>query len=203
MNFDAAFKLLESNNYVVFSDTELGVLFPNEKKENITVYLSRWVKSGKLMRIRRGVYELIYPRRHSVPDLFIANKLYSPSYISMETALSRYGLIPEVAMECISITVKTSRMFKNEYGSFVYHSVQPEAFTGYRTENNNGFEVLIAEPEKAVVDYLYFKKRKGIKIDSLTDRMDIKAVKSLNRPKMNLYADRYKMSLKELFNVKP
>lgn len=202
MDFETAFKLLESRKYFVFSDAEIAAFFPEVKKENISVYLSRWEKSGKLARLRKGVYELIYPDKRVIPDLYIANKLYFPSYVSMETALSRYGLIPEIAMECVSLTAKTSRKFTNEYGSFVYHSVQPEAFNGYRTEDHGGFEILIAVPEKALVDYLYFKRRKGLKDEASLERMDMKAVKKLDKKAMERYAVAYKMNLKELFYAK-
>jgi len=202
MDFETTYKVLEGRKYFVFSDAEIAAFFPEEKKENISVYLSRWVKAGKLMRLRKGVYELAYPKRPVIPDLYISNKLYFPSYVSMETALSSYGLIPEVAMECVSITAKTSRKFTNEYGIFVYHSVQPEAFNGYRTENHGGFEILIALPEKALVDYLYFKKRKGLKGEGLLERINMKAVKKLDRKAMERYAAVYKMDLKELFHAK-
>jgi len=198
MDFETVFKLLESRKYFVFSDAEIAAFFPEVKKENISVYLSRWAKSGKLARLRKGVYELTYPNKQVIPDLYIANKLYFPSYVSMETALSRYGLIPEVAMECVSLTAKASRKFTNEYGSFVYHSIQAEAFSGYRMENHGGFEIIIAVPEKALVDYLYFKKRKGLKGEALLERMDMRAVKNLDKKAMERYAVAYKMNLKEL-----
>jgi len=202
MDFETTYRLLESRKYFVFTDAEIAAFFSEEEKGNISVYLSRWAKSGKIARIRKGIYELTYPDKKNIPDLYIANKLYYPSYISMETALSRYGLIPEVAMECVSLTVKTSRKFTNKYGSFVYHSVKPEAFTGYRTEDHNGFEILIAVPEKAFVDYLYFKRRKGLKGKALTERIDMKAVKKLDRKEMDKYAAAYKINLKELLYVK-
>ena len=201
MDFETTYRQLERRKYYVFSDSEIGVLFPKENEENISVYLYRWTKAGKIARLRKGVYELTYPARRVIPDLYIANRLYFPSYVSMETALSRYGLIQEVAMECVSITAKTSRKFTNEYGSFVYHSVQPEAFNGYRTENHGEFEVSIALPEKALVDYLYFKNRKGQKGKTLFERMDMKAVKKLDRKAMERYASVYKMNLKELLNA--
>jgi len=202
MDFKTVYRVLESRKFYVFSDAEIAAFFPEEKKENISIYLSRWAKSGRLARLRKGIYELTYPARRVIPDLYIANKLYSPSYVSMETALSRYGLIPEVAMECVSLTVKTSRNFTNEYGSFVYHSIQPEAFNGYRNENHGGFEITIASPEKALVDYFYFKKRKGVKGEALIERMNMKAVEKLQKKAMERYAGYYKMNLKELLYAK-
>jgi len=125
--------------------------------------------------------------------MYIANKLYSPSYVSLETALSDYSIIPEVAMSVTSITTKPTRRFKNKHGLFIYRAVRPEAFTGYLVRRHGTFDILIAEPEKALVDYLYFKAYRNKNYDFSEARLDKDAVSRLNKKKLKKYAELYKM----------
>lgn len=85
---------------------------------------------------------------------FIANQLVFPSYISLEYALSYHNLIPERVYQVTSITSKKTTEFENAFGVFTYHNLKPGLFFGYRgTEDENGLQVLIAEKEKALLDY--------------------------------------------------
>ena len=119
--------------------------------------LNRWRKKGLVVRMKRGLYLLNRDDRRAEPDRgFIANQLYGPSYISLEYALGIYGLIPERVSDVTSVTTKKTARFKNELGVFVYQHVKPEAFRGFRAvKGESGMTVLMAEPEKAVVDFLY------------------------------------------------
>ncbi|MFA5361871.1 MAG: hypothetical protein WC335_01300 [Candidatus Omnitrophota bacterium] len=151
-----------------------------------------------LTSLKRGLYELIYPKDSGIPDMYIANVLYSPSYVSLETALSNYSIIPEVSMAVTSITTKATRKFKNKHGLFIYHTVNPRAFNGYYIEKHGSFDIFIAEPEKALVDYFYFNK--PFKKNNLKDeRMDTRAVMKLSRKKITRYAAQYKMDLRGLY----
>lgn len=138
-----------------------------------------------------------------MPDLFLANKLYSPSYVSLETALSIYNVIPEVAMSVTSITTKPTREFKNYHGLFKYRSVKPKAFIGYRIIEENKFKIKIAEPEKALVDYIYFKLYDGNKINIEEERFDLSTLKKLKKTKLYHYAFNFNKTtyktLKEIY----
>ena len=199
MRFQEAYQKLVQEKYYVFSFEDLSAFYPQENRGNLRQYLSRWKKNGWIGHLRKGFYELRSLEGRGVPDFFIANTIYAPSYISMETALSYYSLIPEVAMAVVSITSKITRQFKNSHGLFIYRSVRPEAFRGYVIEKHQGFDVLIAEPEKALVDYLYFKTLRGVKFDRRAERLDQKKVTRLNRKKMKHYARLYHLDLKELY----
>ena len=201
MRFQEAYKELVEKKYQVFSFEDLCVFYPKEKRSSLRQYLSRWNKQSWIRPLRRGLYELTFPQGRDVPDFFIANKIYAPSYISLETALSYYSIIPEVSMAVVSITTKTTRRFKNSHGFFLYRSVQPEAFCGYLIEKHNGLDVLIAEPEKALVDYLYFKSRRGGEFDVKAERLDQKRIHQLNKKKLNSYAKIYHLNVKELLNA--
>ena len=151
----------------------------------------RWKKKNWLSKLKKGLYELSYPKDFIVPDMHIANKLYAPSYVSMETALPNYSIIPEVSMAVTSITTKSTRRFKNKHGLFMYHTVKPKNFTGYYVERHNDFNILVAEPEKALVDYWYFKTYRNKNFSAKAERLDKSAILRLNRKKIYRYARLY------------
>lgn len=202
MRFQDIYRQLAKREYYVFSFEDLCIFYPEENQSNLRQYLSRWKKQGWIRSLRKGLYELTYPEERNIPDFYIANKMYAPSYISLETALSHYSIIPEVAMAVMSITAKVTRRFKNHHGLFVYRSVRPEAFRGYVIEKHNGLNVLIAEPEKALADYLYFKTPRAARtgkslFDISAERVDMDRVRRLNRKKLTEYAQIYQLDLKE------
>ncbi len=124
--------------------------------------LSRWAKKGKLISLRKGMYSFHPEEVASAPEiLYIANRLYEPSYISMEYALSLYELIPEYVPVVTSVTTRKTMLFKNELGNFSYQHVVPRAFRGFRQEKQeHDRQVFVAEPEKAVLDFLYLNMSK-------------------------------------------
>lgn len=88
--------------------------------------------------------------------MFIAKEIYSPSYVSLEYALSIYGLIPERVVDVTSVTTKKPIEFKNKLGVFIYQHIKENCFTGFiEKEDENGLVYFIATPEKAVADFLY------------------------------------------------
>lgn len=196
MKFQKTYKELIKNNYHVFSFEDFCTLYPQEKRQYLRQYLSRWKKQGWIDSLKRGLYELTYPNAGNIPDVFIANKMYAPSYVSLETALSYYGIIPEVSMSVTSITAKTTRQFKNRHGLFMYRSIHPDNFRGYIIEKHQGFDVLIAEPEKALADYLHFKSLSGQVFDKHAERIDMKQVKRMSAAKLKNFAELYSLDLK-------
>ena len=93
-------------------------------------------------------------RSHSAPEL--ANAIYSPSYLSLEWALSHYGLIPEAVHVFTSVASRVTRMFENPLGRFEYRHIQQSLFTGFTRRELLGADVYMEQPEKAVLDFLYF-----------------------------------------------
>lgn len=198
MNFKDLYRTLERNKYYVFSYQDMMSFYPKEKKDNLKKMIYRWRKNGWIYLLKKGLYELTYPKDFSISDMYIANKLYNPSYVSLDTALSNYSIIPEVAMAVTSITTKPTRRFKNKHGLFIYRTVKPDIFTGYYIEKHGDFDILIAEAEKAFVDYLYFKTYRSKKFDLESERLDGDVISRLNRKKLNKYAKLYNINLKEL-----
>jgi predicted transcriptional regulator of viral defense system len=200
MRFSEIFKTLEKNGYYIFSLDDLSLFYPDESRANLAKLVYRWRKKGWIRSLKRGLYELCYPDEIAIPDVYIANRLYGPSYVSLETALSHYGILPEVSMAVTSITTKATRRFKNVHGFFVYRSVKPEAYSGYLIERHRNFEVLFADPEKALVDYLYFRRRDfGSTLAIAELRMDASAIRDLSKRKLNRFAKQYKIELEALY----
>ena len=111
--------------------------------------LGRYCKKGLIESPRRGLFYFADNPPH---DYLLANRLYAPSYVSFETALAYYSIIPEVVYSITSATTKITRKFIHQGKSFKYLKLKTVSFTGYFKKE----DYLIADPEKALVDYLYF-----------------------------------------------
>ena len=118
--------------------------------------LERWEKKRYVMKIRRQYYMLTKQDRERNFLWFTSNKIYAPSYISLETALKFYGFIPEEIFQITSISTKKTVEFKTAIGNFKYHKIKPQLFFGYHLMDFRNKNILIADPEKAILDYLYF-----------------------------------------------
>ena len=123
------------------------------------------------LKVRNGLYTL---RIDQPRDEVVANRLYAPSYISFEYALSRYGIIPESVYTITSATTRITREFIVNNKSFTYSHIKKQVYRGYKTEKIGGMTVLMAEPEKALVDYLYFV---SLKRKTLIERLNVRDVK--------------------------
>ncbi len=186
---------LKKNNLYVFSLRDIENLFPKEKIKTIKNNLNRWLEKKYLAKLKRDLYEFTEPGTSQIiPDVYIANRLYVPSYVSLETALSIYSIIPDVAMQVTSVTTRATRKFKNKYGAFFYRTCKREAFTGYRLMQYEGFKILIADMEKALVDFLYFRLRSGQPLNIEEERFEKIVLKKMRWPKVFSYA--------KLFNKK-
>lgn len=199
MEFNSLLKVLQKNRFYIFSFDDLRVFYPHESSTNLKKELYRWKEKNLLARLKKGLYELTFPQDMAIPDMAIANKLYGPSYVSLETALSHYSVIPEVAMAVTSITTKPTRQFKNRHGLFIYRTLRPKAFAGYYLEKMGGFEVMLAEPEKAIIDYLYFKARRGENVDFELERFDKTVISKMNKKKLKKYAGVFKLNLRSFY----
>ncbi len=116
--------------------------------------LKRDVDEGKLYRLTRGIYET----NRTTNPFFLAAAILGPSYISFDSALSYYGLIPErvVAITSASLKVRKNKTFINTFGRFEYSDIPVEAFSsGVTLIENNGYYAAIATKEKALCDSLY------------------------------------------------
>lgn len=119
--------------------------------------LSRWVGSGKLIQLRRGLYSLSERYRKTPPHAFVvANRLRAASYVSLQSALEYHGLIPEYVPSVTSVTTGRPGTFSNPLGTFIYRHIKRGLFSHYTVVDvGNGLSAFVAEPEKAILDLLY------------------------------------------------
>lgn len=150
--------------------------FLGRSKVAVTFLIHRLKKQGTIARVKRGLYKL---SDDEIPDLYLANKLYEPSYISLEFALSYHRVIPETVYEITSVTPKTTRRFEAFGRIFSYRKIKKTAFAGYTIEKHKGFNFRIADPEKAFVDLNYFRMRGGLKPISRYNKEKINPAKAL------------------------
>ncbi len=134
-----------------------------------------WQKAGYIRKVARSFY-VFNDRKLNEDDLcLISNKLREPSYISLEYALSQYSLIPETVFVRTSITTKKTASFETVIGNFSYQSVKKTLFFGYVLQGQKKSKYKFAEPEKAILDFLYLRSdiKDGNDIESLRINADI------------------------------
>ena len=158
-----------------FSDFKSSMNKPYFSSMNISlrgliVYpsqLSLWKKQGKINSLKRGLF-CFSDMKDALRRERVACLLCDPSYISMESALSHYGFIPEMVFSTTSVTPKINRKFSNDFGTFLYRHIQPDLFFGYvvRQIGSDG-KYLMAEPEKAILDYFYLNLGKIQGLDDI------------------------------------
>lgn len=173
-------------------EKDLTIFTPFQFKELFEVsnsaaqkFIHQHTKKDLFVKLRNGLYAL---KNEDISTFQVANKIYSPSYISLESALSYYNILPETTYGITSITAKPNREFIALNLSFTYSRIKKSCFCDYylQTENNHSF--LIAEPEKALVDYLYLV---SLNKKALNQRLDIS---KLNKDKIKNWSDLFNSS---------
>lgn len=137
---------------------ETGLLLAGEvDPADVRRQLSRWVKAGRLYQLRRGLYALAPPFQKARPHPFvIANRMARGSYVSLQSALAHYGLIPEVVPVVTSVTTARPGRWETPLGTYEFRHVKAELFFGYhRVDVSPGQWAFIATPEKALLDLTY------------------------------------------------
>ena len=158
----------------------------------------RLVKKGDLIRLKNGFF-LIRDQIQQDPIPFeqVANLLYGPSYLSLEYAMSFYGMIPEAAYVYTSITVNRTRCFNTEVGTFSYYYLSLDRYSvgvAHKKNQLGGFS--IATPEKALADHV-FQLCQGLNREDLlidlteSKRIELSTLKNLDKGLMQQISDVY------------
>lgn len=118
--------------------------------------LTRWAKRGYLVRLRQGYFAFPEYKNKTDYSLYFANRIYRPSYISLHTALSFYGMIPEAVVQITSVTSLKTTSFANDFGEYSYKNVKENLMFGYELKPMADNRIMqFATPEKALLDLLY------------------------------------------------
>jgi len=172
----------------LFDETAVRNLFPDVSPGARRVLVHRAFQQGEILRLKRGLYCLAPPyRKTDIHPFAIAATLHSPSHISLESALSYHGLIPEVVHEVTSVTTARSRAFETPLGRFSFWRVpanDPRAGVRAVQLDEHGWAFL-ALPVRAIADLVYL--RKGITwardgLDFLTEslRIDVDELREIS-----------------------
>jgi predicted transcriptional regulator of viral defense system len=169
-----------------------------------------WQDKGYLVRIVNRWYMLADAQRSLGLDCLIANRIYAPSYVSLQSAWAYYGLIPEGVYQITSVSTLKTHTFRTTTGVFSYRHVKPAMLFGYHLIDAGGHSFKIAEPEKLVIDHLYLNTKlkspddfEGLRInqprlhelvspDRLSDYLTIVKNKALEK-RINVFLKTYSL----------
>lgn len=142
-------KIMQEREMDVFSLDDFGRLLNIKNQNSLYKKIQRLEKKEIIRKLIKGKYQFSYNKTN---DFKIANFIYQPSYISLESALSFYGIITGFTYKTTSITIKKSQLFIIDEKDYLYSHISPNYFWGFEKKDN----FLIAEKEKALVDLVYF-----------------------------------------------
>jgi predicted transcriptional regulator of viral defense system len=136
------------------------------KSAYLRVFLSRLEKRGEIVRLKRGFYtsraycDAVKTKGKWAQYLeFIAAKLYTPAYLSLDYVLYRHNLLTEMPVNFTLVTANKTAVYKNALGLFSYHKVKKPLFSGYKTTVEGGFPVCRASKAKALFDFIYLRRK--------------------------------------------
>lgn len=176
--------------FPVFSIKDIKKRYPDFDNRRLV----EWQQKGYIQKIRREYYCLRERVNNEQFLFFASNKIYSPSYVSMESALAFYNFIPEGVFMTTSVSTRNTANYSTAVGNFSYNNIKPSLFFGYRLIKGDGFSIKIAEPEKVILDFLYLKK--------LNSKDGIKAIR-LNEIQINELVEFDKLKqYQKMFNSK-
>lgn len=197
MKYDAFVKKTRAlPSFGLFHLLQLG-----DTKRNAQNQLVRWEKEGRIWRLKRGLYTLPDDLRAApLSPRWLANHLYSPSYISLDFALSFYELIPELVTTITSISIAKTASFQNPLGRFTYQALKQERFFGFEeTPDEQGTLVRMAAPEKALLDRISFDASWKADADYLEEGLRLQNLSQLKPQRLKEYAERF--SSKKISNA--
>ena len=161
------------SSWPLISLLEIEKAFPKLDKRR----LFEWSQKGYIVNVKRGFYRFTDQPINQGLLYFAANKLYHPSYISLETALSYYHVIPEAVFSFTSISTLNTTQQISSLGNFSYHHLKANLFFGYKLIEINGLNSSIANLEKTILDYLYFHSELKTLLDFQALRWDKERLK--------------------------
>ena len=147
-----------------------------EKPAYLNIILSRYVRRGAMLHLRKNLYVTkAYldnaEKKGAYSDYieFVANKLYSPSYLSLDYVLHEHNMLTEIPRNITSVGLRKTDSFSNDLGIFIYHTIKEDLFTGFNVEKKGDFSILRATKAKALFDFLYFRKRLLVDKDAVDE----------------------------------
>jgi len=168
-------KIFENAPYGYFTSQDVATLFPESEDKRYGL-VKRAIAGDEIIHIRRGMYCLAPKYQKKKINLYaLAQHIYGPSYVSLESALSRHGWIPEAVYTLTSVSSGKSKEFKTPLGAFSYSRVPQKVFYAgverLTDEADNIF--LMASPMKALADYVYVNKKDWAELQPVAESLRI------------------------------
>lgn len=142
-------RILKQKQISIFSLADFSRLFNIANQQTLYKKIQRLKEKGVIQKLIKGKYRFLLA---SADDFTLANFLYQPSYISLESALSFYGIITGFPYQITSLTIKKTRTINIDNKEFQYSQIADHLFWGYEKQE----DFLLADKEKALLDYVYF-----------------------------------------------
>lgn len=165
----------------VFTPQEAQILDFKSPASQVNLQLHQWAKRGDLISLCRGHYA--FPE--ITDPMTLVKYLYPPAYLSLESALNHYGLIPDIPFGLTLVTTRTTRHFQIPFGHFYYHRIQPDFFWGYDTKT------LIGEREKVLLDYCYLNSAHLEMTSRFWQEFRLQNLDQINFKRLKSYAKRF------------
>jgi len=170
---------------------ETGLLLAGDvKPAHVRRQLSRWVKVGRVYQLRRGLYALAPPFQKVKPHPFVvANHLVRGSYVSLQSALAHYGLIPEYVPVITSVTTSRPGRWNTPLGNYEFRHIKPDLLFGYQSlDVGDRQETFVASPGKALLDLVYLEP--GADLPDYLRELRLQNLDQLDVVVLSQYADR-------------
>lgn len=172
-----AIQVLQKSNKKIFTLPDLRKLLNIENDNTAYKQAHGLIKSNVLKRAIKGIY---YLDMNNPSDFELANFIYQPSYISLESALNYYGILTQSPQQITSITTKTAKKIEVDNKEFIYAHLDQKYFSDYKKIDN----FIIAAPEKALIDTIFFAAigKNHLNLDELVldsvDKIKLKKIAS-------------------------
>lgn len=177
----------------VFNTQDIYKAFPHFDSRRLV----EWQAKNYLQKLSNKWYCFTKMERSELSQFRVANLLCKPSYISLESAFDYYGLIPESTFSSTSVTTKKTSHFENDRGNFTYRSIKNSLFFGYKTIYSSTQPILMAELEKAILDYLYLYPEIQTVADMGALRFNVDVLAGIDLEKFMSYLSLFKSSALE------
>jgi len=145
-------------DFPIFSIRDIKKHYPDFDNRRLV----EWQQKGYILKVRRAYYCFEERRKDEQFLYFSANKIYNPSYVSFESALAYYNIIPEGVFITTSATTRNTANYETTIGNFTYKHLKSVLFFAYKLIQGDGVMIKIAEPEKVILDYFYMNKLNSI-----------------------------------------
>lgn len=172
-------KTLQSREITLFTLSDFAKIFTIDNQQTLYKKIARLEQNQIITKLIKGKYRFLLAY---TSDFLIANFLYSPSYVSLESALSFHSIITGFTYQISSVTPRPSYTIEVKGQEFKYSHLAPHLFWGYQKQAN----FLLADPEKALLDYIYLGT-KGLR-HLVFDEMDLTC---LDHAKLAEYAQKF------------